>query len=100
MNSLKGTLKMNFFIVEQINGEGNSTGLTKMIKGALEASKFIMREESDDSRKQKIADSIRKMQPGDFDAINSGKYIYEVDCVSEKDDRKSTRLNSSHQIIS
>lgn len=76
---------MNYFLLTQVDENGNETGEVKLIHGAEEAIRYLLKGEDSQVRRDAISDIVNDMNAGDFDTVLSGKFIYEVDCISKED---------------
>lgn len=76
---------MNHFLITQINEEGNETGIVKLIEGFEETARYINRDEQNPEVKDKNTEVLKNMNSGEFDTLNSGKFIYEIDCISDEE---------------
>ena len=88
---------MNHFLITQINEEGNETGIVKLIEGFEETARYINRDEQSPEQKDKNSEVLKNMNPGEFETLNSGKFIYEIDCISDEE-AKDLEVENSDKI--
>lgn len=71
------------FFLTQVNNEGSETGEVKVLSSIQDVIAYLEQDEKADFDKEEVADTLEAMNPGDFDTVVSGDFIYEVDCIDE-----------------
>lgn len=76
-----------WYLITQIDRNGEETGVKKLVQGAREAAKFLVGKNSQTNRRG-VESNLDRMKFDDFKTFFVAPFIFEVDCLSTENARE------------
>lgn len=76
-----------WYLINQIDRNGEETGVKKLVQGAREAAKFLVGKNSQTNRRG-VENNLDRMKFDDFKTFFVAPFVFEVDCLSTEDARE------------